>query len=456
MPEETTKQAHESFGLLQINRVEGHTNLFGCHADSSSHFIQLVIRSAVRYRRLHQDSYSDGAILFSGYLSPAQYTEAITSLTTGACVPFTLRRQMGREVPPCPTQRGRFHRLRTIHDAMSIPDQLLTPLRDRLQLILTALKAPTRGDAYAIVDDLRKVQDQMLQSIQRIPAAFAAHTQLTDGEVRQATAHTFRAATARVGLPDMTPEDVFLLSDRGSSSVPPSDQEQQRKTVPEAHESYALLQIQRVRHEQPVNLFGSSLRHVDAVQISILPAVYRPNDATSWYQPAGEPLVVAEMSVTQFADALTLMNVATGVPCTLRQISGNAVPSCPADTAHAEFQAEIEAEVQEAQEQLRAILTAAQALAERKKPPTKAEIRELDLQVERLRTWLISDVPFIWNQYNGYAVRVETELKGAIDAMLQGAVHQAGVQALRAQAAVEAPARKAAAQMPDSSTEPRR
>ena len=86
------------------------------------------------------------------------------------------------------------------------------------------------------------------------------------------------------------------------------------------HESYGMLQFSRVSGGAKA-LFGSSIQHKDTIVMRLKEGEVS-RELNSDYFFGENEIVECEMSYSQFAEAITSMNMGTGVPVTIRYIQG--------------------------------------------------------------------------------------------------------------------------------------
>lgn len=76
-------------------------------------------------------------------------------------------------------------------------------------------------------------------------------------------------------------------------------------------------------------LFGSSIKHHDIITLRISPAYMDRDLNYDRYYAENHPYIEINMSQSQFAQAITSLNMGAGVPVTLRQINGEYIEPCP-------------------------------------------------------------------------------------------------------------------------------
>lgn len=95
-------QNHESFGMLQISRVQcgGKQSLFGSSI-LHSNLIRMSLKEGKMERQFNNNSYYPGKTLFTVDMSEKQFGELITSLNIGSGVPVTIKYKTVGEVVKC-------------------------------------------------------------------------------------------------------------------------------------------------------------------------------------------------------------------------------------------------------------------------------------------------------------------------------------------------------------------
>ena len=111
------------------------------------------------------------------------------------------------------------------------------------------------------------------------------------------------------------------------------------------HESFAMLGITRSSCSFSQNLFGSSIQHSHTIKLKIAPAKIDRMLNRDWFHANTKPYIEVEMSYSQFAEAITSMNVGDGVPVTLRRLDDKRIEDCPQFDKRQEFEKEFEKEM---------------------------------------------------------------------------------------------------------------
>ena len=88
-----------------------------------------------------------------------------------------------------------------------------------------------------------------------------------------------------------------------------------------SHPAYGMIGFTRRTGSRGEALFGSSIEHRDTIAVTIRKGSVTRGLNTDWYGNEGD-IIEAEMSYSQFADAITSFNIGFGVPCTIRRQVG--------------------------------------------------------------------------------------------------------------------------------------
>lgn len=99
------------------------------------------------------------------------------------------------------------------------------------------------------------------------------------------------------------------------------------------HPSYGMIRICRSQVGGPgTALFGSSIMHNNVIRLSISRGeLERERNEDKFYAKGSrkDKIVEVEMSYTQFAEAITSLNIGEGIPVTITNINGEQIEQCP-------------------------------------------------------------------------------------------------------------------------------
>ena len=79
-------------------------------------------------------------------------------------------------------------------------------------------------------------------------------------------------------------------------------------------------------------LFGSSIMHNNVIRLSISKGMMEREGNEDWFLAGtdiNDMIVEVEMSYTQFAEAITSLNIGEGIPVTITKVNGTFVEPCP-------------------------------------------------------------------------------------------------------------------------------
>ena len=193
------------------------------------------------------------------------------------------------------------------------------------------------------------------------------------------------------------------------------------------HESFAMLGLTRSSCSFSQNLFGSSIQHSHTIKLKIAPAKIDRMLNRDWFHANTKPYIEVEMSYSQFAEAITSMNVGDGVPVTLRRLDGKTIEDCPQFDKRQEF----EKEMLKIGKSLRVLTEQAEALLSEKKPPTKADKETILKGIKALRQEIESNVPFIQSSFNEQMDKTVLEAKGEFEGFVMHKVISTGLEGLQ-------------------------
>ena len=197
------------------------------------------------------------------------------------------------------------------------------------------------------------------------------------------------------------------------------------------HESFAMLGITRSSCSFSQNLFGSSIQHSHTIKLKIAPAKIDRMLNRDWFHANTKPYIEVEMSYSQFAEAITSMNVGDGVPVTLRRLDGKMIEDCPQFDKRQEFEKEFEKEMLKIGQSLRVLTKQAESLLSEKKPPTKADKEAILKGIKMLQQEIESNVPFIQSSFNEQMDKTVLEAKGEEEGFVMHKVISTGLEGLQ-------------------------
>lgn len=186
----------------------------------------------------------------------------------------------------------------------------------------------------------------------------------------------------------------------------------------ETHESFGMVSFGRV--QGAARLFGTSIpRHDGFIELTVRRAERNFSYGRQTFYGDRVPLVRVWMSVAQFAEAITSLNVGDGVPCTLRSmgmVDFDQVPEMM--TEHALVEQELVDKFNDRTDALREAIDELSAYAEGRSSVSKARLRDVVKAAEfALRTFTES-TPHALKNFHEAAERVVSQAKTEIDAAI--------------------------------------
>lgn len=187
---------------------------------------------------------------------------------------------------------------------------------------------------------------------------------------------------------------------------------------PATHESYGLMQFSRT-NGTPRNLFGSTIEYSNTIVMSVSEGEISRRYQHTHYN-SRKTLIEVEMSGSQFAEAITSMNVGEGVPVTIRRISGvGKIQDPPKMDFKQRAKNELKNEMERLANRVNELSKDAKDILTRKGTPIKADEKEkllndLHLIVQEIR----SNIPFAHQCFQESVNETVVEAKSEIDATL--------------------------------------
>lgn len=197
-----------------------------------------------------------------------------------------------------------------------------------------------------------------------------------------------------------------------------------------SHPSYGLLKFIRTNGGNQ-NLFGSSIKHSEKISLQIKPAKIERDLSNDWYFSNGPSIVEAEMSYSQFAEAITSMNMGEGIPITLTRVNGEAIERDEFDNKRRQFEEEFKASMQNLETKLSSLTQQAEDILTNKKSINKGDKETILKQINSLKQEIRSNIPYVQAQFNIQMDKTVQEAKGEIEAWSMRKVNELGLESLQ-------------------------
>ena len=187
----------------------------------------------------------------------------------------------------------------------------------------------------------------------------------------------------------------------------------------EEHPAFAMIGASRVQGTHHA-LFGSDFEHQHFITITIKGARVIRDLSSDWYSTAGLPTYIeVSMSMYQWAEFISTLNVGDGVPCTIEFIGGEG--HIPAIDKVEDRRQQLREEVSDTQADAIKAIEALRDAAPNKKLRDLAETALREMR---------SNLPFVAKQFDEHAEKTVARAKVEIETYITNAIHRAGVAAL--------------------------
>lgn len=195
------------------------------------------------------------------------------------------------------------------------------------------------------------------------------------------------------------------------------------------HPSYGMLRFSRTTGSD-VNLFGSSIRHRDTIRLRISKGSVTRMLNTDYFSSEGD-IIDVEMSYSQFAEAITSMNVGMGVPVTIRWMLGKGdIEPCPFDDKRQQFEREFKSNLSKANESTEQLISELETLFKEKKSLTKADKECILNKLTVIQRNISGNNDFLYRQFNEQMDKTTLEAKSEIEAFMQNKLNSIAQTAL--------------------------
>lgn len=196
-----------------------------------------------------------------------------------------------------------------------------------------------------------------------------------------------------------------------------------------SHPSYGSLAFSR-RTGDATPLFGSSIEHRDVIAMTLYHA-NMTRGLNNDYVHGDKKIVEVEMSYSQFAEAITSMNMGSGVPVTIRwtEMDGQISP-CDFISKREQFANEFKEKRQKVTDESQQIIKDVIELFSQKKTITKADRESILSRLSMLGMNIGRNMDYIADQFNEQMDKTVIEAKGEIEAFCQNKINSIANKAL--------------------------
>ena len=185
------------------------------------------------------------------------------------------------------------------------------------------------------------------------------------------------------------------------------------------HPSYGMLSFCRTSSNKKTPLFGSSIKHSNTIRMRLCHGNVDRYLNRDWYY-ATDLIAEVEMSYSQFAEAITAMNVGDGVPVTILTTEKDGrMPSCDFEDKKDSFENEFKDHLREINEQSIVLLKEVKEAFETKKTFNKTDKEKILNILHHLTMDIESNTNYIYSSFNEQMEKTVTEAKGEIEAFAE-------------------------------------
>lgn len=196
------------------------------------------------------------------------------------------------------------------------------------------------------------------------------------------------------------------------------------------HPSFANLYIGRSQCSGQQALFGSSIKHHDIITLRISPAYMDRGLSYDRYYAENLPYIEIAMSQSQFAQAITSLNMGAGVPVTLRRLNDQYIEPCPFVDKREQFSNEFRDDMNELMKKIKETTKAVEDLIQNKRTFTKADKEQILSTLNAVKMQLGSNYPYMFSMFNEQMDKTVTEAKAEIESHLQARMEDVALKAM--------------------------
>lgn len=215
-------------------------------------------------------------------------------------------------------------------------------------------------------------------------------------------------------------EDVKL---RDRSNEPTKD-------VEESHPSYGQLSIHRQSGGYGA-LYGSAIDHQETICLSIQRSVKHSSPYHESYFSNMNPLVEVVMSAAQFAEAITTLNIGSGIPCTLKTVRGQYMPRCPESNLAKKANKDLADKMSQFASRFAGGMNKVNNILEKKGAINKGERNTIASVYHNMMTDLKSNLPFLHQCMTEAYEKTASATKADIEAFYMSAITKLGLDTLK-------------------------
>jgi len=206
-----------------------------------------------------------------------------------------------------------------------------------------------------------------------------------------------------------------------------------------SHESFGMVQFNRVSSSPPKIFFGSSVRSGHYIELTIHSAK-KVQDGSHISYFADRQIINVRLSPNQFSELLTTMNVGNGVPCTLQRIQGETIEDCTDEDDIRELhKQDFRKQIYTATKDVEEAITEVEKVVDISKASFGiGKRKELLKSLKHVLMILKSNLPYYHSQFDEAVDKTLAEAKAELDSFTGNLITKLGLDSLETLKAIQA------------------
>ena len=189
-----------------------------------------------------------------------------------------------------------------------------------------------------------------------------------------------------------------------------------------SHPAYGTVKFSRMHGGGKTSLFGSSIKHNDTICMEVYHAeAIRESGADFYY---GNNLMLrAELSYSQFAEAITSFGIGSGIPITLRYTEKDGqIPECDFTNKRIQLEQEFSQNREKVTEDATSLINEVAELFQ-KKTLSKSDKEEILKKLNMLNANISGNMDFLATLFNEQMDKTVQEAKAEIESFYQNKIN---------------------------------
>ena len=203
------------------------------------------------------------------------------------------------------------------------------------------------------------------------------------------------------------------------------------------HPSYGMIRFARSSiGGSGTALFGSTIMHNNVIRLSISKGMMEREGNEDWFLAGtdiNDMIVEVEMSYTQFAEAITSLNIGEGIPVTITKVNGTFVEPCPYSDRQKVMRREVDEATRDLVRQLEKRSEEIEKLLDEKRVLSREDRRNIVSTLKNVRQELKSNIPYLQKLFAEQMDKTVTEAKGEFETYLQNKMNSIALAAISEQ-----------------------